>query len=159
MATHSSTLAWKIPWTEEPGRLQSMGLQRVGHNWSDTAAATAGDMPLSGEIREQRGSIGCLGSQWSHSDIPEPRCGTGNPRHRGMSLNLTLYALRICRVFPDASFIWISSWFLASIVSKNWAFSIFSCWKSMSWRASPTSSFYSSGRRVTQVRKTKTNIY
>ena len=29
MATHSSTLAWKIPWTEEPGRLQSMGLQRV----------------------------------------------------------------------------------------------------------------------------------
>ena len=32
MATHSSTLAWKIPWTEEPGRLQSMGLQRVGHN-------------------------------------------------------------------------------------------------------------------------------
>ena len=33
MATHSSTLAWKIPWTEEPGRLQSMGWQRVGHNW------------------------------------------------------------------------------------------------------------------------------
>ena len=32
MAIHSSTLAWKIPWTEEPGRLQSMGLQRVGHN-------------------------------------------------------------------------------------------------------------------------------
>ena len=32
MALHSSTLAWKIPWTEEPGRLQSMGLQRVGHN-------------------------------------------------------------------------------------------------------------------------------
>ena len=32
MATHSSTLAWKIPWTEEPGRLQSTGLQRVGHN-------------------------------------------------------------------------------------------------------------------------------
>ena len=32
MATHFSTLAWKIPWTEEPGRLQSMGLQRFGHN-------------------------------------------------------------------------------------------------------------------------------
>ena len=32
MATHSSTLAWKIPWTEEPGRLQSMGSQRVGHD-------------------------------------------------------------------------------------------------------------------------------
>ena len=32
MATHSSTLAWKIPWTEEPGRLQSMQSQRVGHD-------------------------------------------------------------------------------------------------------------------------------
>ena len=32
MATHSSTLAWKIPWMEEPGRLQSMRLLRVGHN-------------------------------------------------------------------------------------------------------------------------------
>ena len=32
MAIHSSTIAWKIPWTEEPGRLQSMGSQRVRHN-------------------------------------------------------------------------------------------------------------------------------
>ena len=32
MVTHSSILAWRIPWTEKPGRLQSMGLQRVGHD-------------------------------------------------------------------------------------------------------------------------------
>ena len=32
MTTHSSTLAWKIPWMEEPGRLQSMGSQRIGHD-------------------------------------------------------------------------------------------------------------------------------
>ena len=32
MVTHSSILAWEIPWTEDPGRLQSMGLQRVGHD-------------------------------------------------------------------------------------------------------------------------------
>ena len=32
MAPHSSTLAWKIPWTEEPGRVQSMGLGKVGHD-------------------------------------------------------------------------------------------------------------------------------
>ena len=37
--THFSTLAWKIPWKEEPGRLQSMGSLRVGHDWSDLAAA------------------------------------------------------------------------------------------------------------------------
>ena len=34
MATHSSILAWRIPWTEEPDGLQSMGSQRVGHNWA-----------------------------------------------------------------------------------------------------------------------------
>ena len=33
MASHSSILAWRIPWTEQPGGLQSMGLQRVGHDW------------------------------------------------------------------------------------------------------------------------------
>ena len=37
MATHSSLLAWRIPWTEEPGGLQSIGSQRVGHDWRDLA--------------------------------------------------------------------------------------------------------------------------
>ena len=37
MTTHSSILAWRNPWTEEPGRLQSMGLQRAGHDQSDLA--------------------------------------------------------------------------------------------------------------------------
>ena len=41
MATHSSILAWRIPWTEEPGGLLSMGLHRVGHNWSDLACIHA----------------------------------------------------------------------------------------------------------------------
>ena len=38
MATHSSILVWRIPWTEEPGRLQSMGSQRVGHDWVTNTA-------------------------------------------------------------------------------------------------------------------------
>ena len=37
MATHSSVLAWRIPWTEKPGRLQSMESHRVGHDWSNLA--------------------------------------------------------------------------------------------------------------------------
>ena len=45
MATHSNVLAWRIPGTAEPGRLPSMGSQKVGHNWSDLAAAAA--CPLS----------------------------------------------------------------------------------------------------------------
>ena len=39
MAIHFSVLAWRIPWTEEPGGLLSMGSHRVGHDWSDLAAA------------------------------------------------------------------------------------------------------------------------
>ena len=41
MATHSSVLAWRIPGTEEPGGLPSIGSHRVGHDWSDLAAAAA----------------------------------------------------------------------------------------------------------------------
>ena len=41
MATHSSVLAWRIPGTEEPSGLPSMGSHRVGHDWSDLAAAAA----------------------------------------------------------------------------------------------------------------------
>ena len=41
MATHSSVLAWRIPGTEEPGGLLSVGSHRVGHDWSDLAAAAA----------------------------------------------------------------------------------------------------------------------
>ena len=37
VATHTSILVWRIPWTEQPGRLQSMGLQRVRHNWRNLA--------------------------------------------------------------------------------------------------------------------------
>ena len=41
MATHSCTLAWRIPWREEPGGLQSMGLQRVGHDWANSLHFTS----------------------------------------------------------------------------------------------------------------------
>ena len=41
MAIHSSTIAWKIPWTQEPGRLQSMGLQRVGHDWATSLSLSS----------------------------------------------------------------------------------------------------------------------
>ena len=41
MATHSSVLAWRIPGTAEPAGLPSMGSHRVGHDWSDLAAAAA----------------------------------------------------------------------------------------------------------------------
>ena len=52
MATYSSTLAWKIPWTEEPGRLQSMGLQRVGHDWATSLFGGGGGEQLISSISQ-----------------------------------------------------------------------------------------------------------
>ena len=45
--THSTILAWRIPWTEEPGGVQSVGCQRVGYNWNDLAAAAADSIMIS----------------------------------------------------------------------------------------------------------------
>ena len=62
IATHSSILAWRIPGTEERGGLPSMGSHKVGHNWSDlaaaaaAAAASAAAFPSSWEVR----SLGCV---------------------------------------------------------------------------------------------------
>ena len=76
MATHSSTLAWKLPWTEEPGGLQSMGLRRVGHDsatslslftfmhwrrkWQPTPVF------LLGESQGQGSLVGCC--LWGHKE-------------------------------------------------------------------------------------------
>ena len=71
MATHSSVLAWRIPGTGEPGGMPSMGSHRVGHDWSDLAAAAAKNLPArAGDIRDS-------------SSIPgsgrSPGGGHGNP--------------------------------------------------------------------------------
>ena len=51
-AIHASILVWRIPWTEEPGRLQYMGSQRVRHSWSDWACMHAGLIMLKSQTRE-----------------------------------------------------------------------------------------------------------
>ena len=76
-ATNSSILAWKIPWTEEPCRLQSMGSQRVGHNWATslhfTSSHSSGcgywEATQTGKHLKSRGAI----SSWEDILLP--------PRH------------------------------------------------------------------------------
>ena len=63
MASHSSTLAWKIPWMEEPGRLQSMGSLRVGHDWATSLSLSC--------IRERNGNISNL-LAWKIPGMEEP---------------------------------------------------------------------------------------
>ena len=69
MATHSSTLAWKIPWTKGPGRLQSMGSLGVGHDWATSPSLftfmnwrrkwQSTPVFLSGESQGQGSLVGC----------------------------------------------------------------------------------------------------
>ena len=99
MATHSSTLAWKIPWTEEPGRLQSMGSLGVGHDWATSLSLftsmhwkrkwQAIPVFLPGESHGWRSLVGC--SLWGHKEsdtterlhfdfsLPCIEEGNGNP--------------------------------------------------------------------------------
>ena len=69
MAPHSSTLAWKIPWTEEPGRLQSMWSRRLGHDWATSLSLftfmhwrrkwQSTPVFLPGESQGRRSLVGC----------------------------------------------------------------------------------------------------
>ena len=77
MATHSNTLAWRIPGTEEPGRLQSMGSLRVGHDWATSLSLFTfmhwrrrwqpTPVFLPGESQGQRGLLGCR--LWGHTEL------------------------------------------------------------------------------------------
>ena len=76
MVPHSSTLAWKIPWIEKPGRLQSMGSLRVRHDWATSLSLfifmhwrrkwQPTPVFLPGESQGQRSLVGCLPSMGSH---------------------------------------------------------------------------------------------
>ena len=81
MAPHSSTLAWKIPWTEEPGRLQSMGSHRVRHDWATSLSLFTflhwrrkwqpTPMFLPGESQGQGSLVGCRLWGRTESDTTE----------------------------------------------------------------------------------------
>ena len=73
MATHSSTVAWKIPWTEEPCRLQSMGSQRVEHDWATLLLLYYSIWDLSSPTRGQT-RVPCTGrwilNHWTIREVP-----------------------------------------------------------------------------------------
>ena len=89
-APHSSALAWKIPWMEEPGRLQSMGLRRVGHNWVTSLSLFTfmhwrrqwqpTPVFLPGESQRRGSLVGCR--LWGHteSDTTEATAAAAVPK-------------------------------------------------------------------------------
>ena len=112
MAPHSSTLAWKIPWTEEPGRLQSMGSLRVGHDWATSLSLLTfihwrrkwqpTPVFLPGESQGQ-GEPGGLPSMGSHrvrhdwSDLAAAACSCNDIEH------LFIYMLTVYNLWKNVS--------------------------------------------------------
>ena len=82
MATHSSILAWRIPGTEEPGGLQSMGSHRVGHDWCDLAAAAAAVLYGSNSI------VSFMDNSWPYHVIPK--------KHKLQNIALSVVSIRLC---------------------------------------------------------------
>ena len=97
MAPHSSTLAWKIPWTEEPGRLQSIGSRRVGHDW-----VTSLSLSCIGEGNGNPLQCSCLenprdgGAWWeavygvAQSRTRLKRLSSSSSKHKYISLHISL---------------------------------------------------------------------
>ena len=80
MATHSSVLAWRIPGTGEPGGLPSMGSHRVGHDWSNLAAAAAATWGLAYKILYQFSRSVMSNSLWPHGlQHTRPPCPSSTP--------------------------------------------------------------------------------
>ena len=89
MATHSSLLAWKIPWTEEPGGLQSLGSQRVGHNWAtNTFSRVSSPAELLGRVISSRHT-----SVGTHADFSCFRRFITLPSHNLRFITLSLFSL------------------------------------------------------------------
>ena len=81
MATHPSILAWRIPWKEEPGRLQSTGLQRVGHDWVQAQASKyICSLPVLKKKRNLRPQLSRLEGGQGHQHILEGRYSSVSPR-------------------------------------------------------------------------------
>ena len=77
MATHSSTLAWRIPWMEEPGGLQSMGSQRVGHHWATSLSLELWldfNKHTEHDLKNECGCKESISVWWGSKDPPARNC-------------------------------------------------------------------------------------
>ena len=121
MATHSSVLAWRIPGTGEPGGLPSLGSHRVGHNWSDlaAAAAAAGDWRIRGKrasayfpisLCHVRSPLYLLSGFSSHYSVPP--CMLPAPTRQ------TCYNFSSCQLNPLDTRSDILGWII-SLISSN----------------------------------------
>ena len=110
MAPHSSVLAWRIPWTEEPGGLPSMGSHRVGHDWSDLAAAAAAFHCLN--VPQFMSSSTCWRTSWLLSGFGD--CEQSLHRHQHAHFCADI-SFQLLWVNPDGI-----TWFVAILLPGSW---------------------------------------
>ena len=114
MATHSSTLAWKIPWAEEPGRLQSMGSQRVRHDWATSLLLFTfmhrrrkrqpSPVFLPGESQVQRSLVGC--HLWGRTELDTTEATWQQQQQQNVSSGREFRLLVHCLFVVS----WVSLW-------------------------------------------------
>ena len=139
MAPHSGTLAWKIPWTEEPGGLQSMGSLGVGHDWATSLSLFTfmhwrrkwqpTPVFLPGESQGRRSLVGgCLWGRieltrlkWlSSSSSSSSRNEIHEVSHVWL-LSLTCFEVHPCCVFQFTSFLLVVVYHSIKFLSIHWA--------------------------------------
>ena len=104
MATHSSTLSWKIPWTEEPGRLQSMGSQTIRHDWATSLWFLKGKKRYSKPLaKHQLGSLARFHIEHFHVCILNVLSGN-------KYIDMCIYTIRTLMYDGLQSFIKILIW-------------------------------------------------
>ena len=110
MVTHSSILAWEIPWTEEPGRLQSMGLQRVGHDLANIQQhLSKKDIQFSPVQLLNR--VQLFATPWTA--VHQASLSINNSRSL-LKLSSSIIPFSSCPQFSPASGSFPMSWFFAS---------------------------------------------
>ena len=107
MAPHSSTLAWKIPWTEEPGRLRSMGSLRIGHDWATSLSFFTfmywrrkwqpTPVFLPGESQGQGSLVGCC--LWGHTESDMTEATQQQKQQLQITYSALLFSLLKCFLY------------------------------------------------------------
>ena len=138
MAPHSSPLAWKIPWTEEPGGLQSMGSLRVGHDWATSLSLLTflhwrrkwqpTPVFLPGESQGRRSLVGCrlwghrVGHDWSDSAAGAAEANGVRWTERGVADSHCFYQACTFEIVSSTPIAPIQSFLFYSILNSKWDF-------------------------------------
>ena len=127
MAPHPSTLAWKIPWSEEPGRLQSMGSLRVGHDWVTSLSLSTfmhwrrqwhpTPVLLPGESQGQQSLVGCR--LWSHTELDRTEA-TWHTRSRELLGTLLVTSFRFFIIISHLLLLLLSHFSRVRLCATPW---------------------------------------